>query len=60
MLRRGAVASEPRPGDPAGSPARTSAAAPSGGAPVLDAVYIAATIVLFALVALIARGVERL
>jgi len=27
---------------------------------VLDVVYIAATIVLFALVALIARGVERL
>ncbi|MFG6444507.1 hypothetical protein ACFXQA_04460 [Microbacterium sp. P07] len=47
---------------PAGAPCLIGRAGShhSQGASVLDVVYIAATIVLFALVALIGKGVEKL
>ncbi|WP_243667862.1 hypothetical protein [Clavibacter michiganensis] len=45
---------------PAGHPRPTGRGTPPGGSPVLDLVYIAGAIVLFALVAVVGRGVEKL
>jgi hypothetical protein len=48
------------PGHTGGAPALVAESTPIEGASVLDVVYLAATIVLIALVAMIARGVEKL
>ncbi|OUE29434.1 hypothetical protein BFL35_15460 [Clavibacter michiganensis] len=45
---------------PTGTRVRPAAAPLTGGSPVLDLVYIAGAIVLFALVGLVGRGVEKL
>lgn len=45
---------------PPGTRVRPAAASLNGGSPVLDLVYIAGAIVLFALVGLVGRGVEKL
>ncbi|MFC3297640.1 hypothetical protein [Clavibacter michiganensis] len=48
------------PRAPPGTRVRSGAAPLNGGSPVLDLVYITGAIVLFALVGLVGRGVEKL
>ena len=48
------------PRAPDGHPRPTGRGTLTGGSPVLDLVYIAGAIVLFALVGLVGRGVEKL